>query len=237
MQKQFYPLFCGLLLGFNLLAGDAAQPSMRVACVGDSITYGAGLSGRETNSYPAQLGRLLGTGYDTRNFGLSGATMLKHSDLPYMFRSEYTNALDFTPDIVVILLGTNDSKHRGDGSLDSDKAPENWRNKAEYLPDYETMIAAFRRANSKVKVFVCLPPPCFPGRWGINDKTIHDEVIPLIRRVAGDANAAVIDLNTPLAGKADLFPDTVHPNADGAKLMATVVYQALTGKDASVSTP
>src|SRR5258708_827771 len=136
MQKQFISLFCGLLISFNLLAGDAAQPSVRVACVGDSITYGAGLSGRETNSYPAQLGRLLGAGYDTRNFGVSGATMLKHSDLPYMFRSEYTNALDFAPDIIVIMLGTNDSKHHGDGSLDSDKAPENWRNKTEYLPDY-----------------------------------------------------------------------------------------------------
>jgi acyl-CoA thioesterase I len=237
MQKQFFCLLCGLLIGFNLLASDSAQPPERVACVGDSITYGAGLSGRETNSYPAQLARLLGAGYDTRNFGLNGATMLKHSDLPYMFRSEYTNALDFAPDIVVIMLGTNDSKHRGDGSLDSSYAPENWRNKAEYMPDYEAMIAAFRRANSKVKVFVCLPPLCFPGRWGINDQTIHDEVIPLIRQVAGDDNATVIDLNMPLAGKSNLFPDTVHPNADGAKMMATVVYHALTGKEASASTP
>lgn len=237
MQKRFFSLLCGLFVGFNLLASDPTQPSVRVACVGDSITFGSGLSGRETNSYPAHLGRLLGSGYDTRNFGVSGATMLKHSDLPYMFRSEYTNALAFEPDIVVIMLGTNDSKHRGDGSLDSGIAPENWRNKAEYLPDYETMITAFRRANSKVKVFACLPPPCFPGRWGINDKTIHDEVIPLIRQVAGDVDAAVIDLNTPFTGKSDLFPDTVHPNGDGAKLMASVVYRALKGLSVSTNTP
>jgi acyl-CoA thioesterase-1 len=230
MQKQLILLLCGLLASFKLLAGDPVQQPVRVACVGDSITYGAGLPGRETNSYPAQLGRLLGAGYDTRNFGLCGATMLKHSDLPYMFRSEYTNALDFAPNIVVIMLGTNDSKHRGDGSLNSDNAPENWRNKAEYLPDYEAMIAAFRRVNPKVKVFVCLPPPCFPGRWGINDRTIHDEVIPLIRQVAGDVNATVIDLNTPLTGKAELFPDTVHPSAEGCQSMAWVVYHTLAGK-------
>ena len=92
------------------------------------------------------------------------------------------------------------------------------------------MIASFRQVNPKVKVFVCLPPPCFPGRWGINDKTIHDEVIPLIRQVATDVHATVIDLNTPLTGKAELFPDTVHPNAEGCQIMASVVYQALTGK-------
>ncbi len=211
-------------------SGNSAQSPVRVACVGDSITYGAGVTGRRTKSYPAQLGHLLGAGYDIRNFGRCAATMLKHSDLPYMFCSQYTNALDFAPDMVVILLGTNDSKHRGDGSLNSDNAPENWRNKAEYLPDYEAMIAAFRRVNPKVKVFVCLPPPCFPGGGGINDKTIHDEVIPLIRQVASAANATVIDLNTPLAGKAELFPDTVHPNTEGSQIMASVVYQALAGK-------
>ena len=103
MPKLFPSLFCGLFIGFYLFAGDQARSSVRVACVGDSITYGAGLSGRETNSYPAQLGRLLGANYDTRNFGVSGATMLRHGDLPYMLRGEYTNALDFAPDIVVIL--------------------------------------------------------------------------------------------------------------------------------------
>ena len=210
-------------------SGNTAQSPVRVACVGDSITYGAGVTSRRTKSYPAQLGSLLGADYDTRNFGRCGATMLKHSDLPYMFCSQYTNALDFGPDIVVIMLGTNDSKHRGDGSLNSDNAPENWRNKAEYLPDYEAMIAAFRRVNSKVKVFVCLPPPCFPGGGGINNKTIHDEVIPLIRQVASDANATVIDLNTPLTGKAELFPDTVHPNAEGYAVIAQSVFQVLTG--------
>jgi sialate O-acetylesterase len=230
MTKRFLPLLCGLLASFNLLAQDTATKTVRVACVGDSITFGAGINGRETNSYPAQLGRMLGAGYDTRNFGHSGATMLRHGDLPYIHQGEYTRAIEFAPDIVVIMLGTNDSKHRGADNPGSENAPENWKLKADFLPDYVATIAAFRQANPKVKVFVCLPPPCFPGHWGISDTTIHDEVIPLVREAANATEATVIDLNTPLAGKKEYFPDTVHPNAEGATVMATTVYQALTKK-------
>jgi acyl-CoA thioesterase I len=223
-----------LLLGFCILSClplFADTPLIRVACVGDSITFGATIQNRESNSYPAQLSRLLGAGYGVRNFGVSGATMLEKSDLPYLHRSEYTNALTFAPDIVVIMLGSNDSKHHDAGSPAN--VPENWANKAEYVPDYEKLIASFRQANPKVKVFVCLPPPCFSQHWGINDKTIHDEIIPLIHNVARASHAKIIDLNTPLAGKPEMFSDTIHPNTDGAKLMAATVYHALTGKKIS----
>jgi lysophospholipase L1-like esterase len=224
-----------LLISFCILSclplfADTTQKTIRVACVGDSITYGAGIQNRESNSYPAQLSRMLSASYDVRNFGVNGATMLEKSDLPYLHRSEYTNALDFAPDILVIMLGTNDSKHHDAGSPPN--APENWAHKADYVPDYEKMIAAFRQTNPKVKVFVCLPPPAFSERWGINDKTIHDEIIPLIRKVARASHAKIIDLNKPLAGKPELFSDTIHPNTDGAKLLAATVYHALTGKKA-----
>jgi lysophospholipase L1-like esterase len=223
-------LFSFCILSCLPLFADTLQKTIRVACVGDSITYGAGIQNRESNSYPAQLNRMLGASYDARNFGVNGATMLEKSDLPYLHRSEYTNALDFAPDILVIMLGTNDSKHHDAGSPAD--APENWAHKADYVPDYEKMIATFRQANPKVKVFVCLPPPAFSQRWGINDKTIHDEIIPLIHKVARASHAKIIDLNTPLAGKPELFSDTIHPNTDGAKLLAATVYHALIGKKA-----
>lgn len=214
-------------------AESAAAKSIRVACVGDSITFGSGIQDRQHDSYPADLGRMLGAGYDVRNFGHSGATLLKRGDRPYFKVKEHAAALTFKPDVVVIMLGTNDSKHRGDGSLNAENAVDNWQYKADYVPDYQALIAEFRQANPQVKVYVCLPTPCFPGRWGINDKTIHDEMIPLIRQVAADTGASIIDLNTALAGKKNLFPDTVHPNPAGAKLMAEAVYHALTGKTAT----
>jgi acyl-CoA thioesterase-1 len=208
----------------------ADTPLIRVACVGDSITFGAGIQDRESNSYPAQLSRMLGASYDVRNFGVSGATMLEKGDVPYLHRSEYTNALTFAPDIVVIMLGSNDSKHHD--ATSPPNVAENWAHKADYVPDYERLIASFRQANPKVKVFVCLPPPAFSERWGINDKTIHDEIISLIHKVARATHAKIIDLNTPLAGKPELFSDTIHPNTDGAKLLAATAYHALTGKKA-----
>jgi lysophospholipase L1-like esterase len=217
--------------------GTVPAKVIRVACVGDSITYGAGIKDRRADSYPAVLGRWLGKGWDVRNFGVSGATVLKKGDRPYFLQKAHGNALAFAPDIVVIMLGTNDSKHRGPGSLGAEHAVDNWQYKADYVPDYEELIAEFRRANPQVKVYVCLPTPCFPGRWGINNQTIHDEIIPRVRQVATDSNASIIDLNTALAGKKNLFPDTVHPNPAGAKLMAATIYRALTGNAAPADAP
>src|SRR5271154_1376674 len=157
-----------LLFGFCVLsclplfAADTVQKIIRVACVGDSITYGAGIPNRESNSYPAQLSRLLGAGYDVRNFGVSGATMLEKGDVPYLHRGEYTNALDFTPDIAVIMLGSNDSKHH-DATCPA-SVSENWTNKAHYVPDNKKLIASFRQAKPKFKVFVSPPPQAFSER-------------------------------------------------------------------------
>jgi acyl-CoA thioesterase I len=223
-----------LLFALFLLIPPAlfADGATRVACVGDSITYGSGLKNRDHDSYPAWLGHWMGTGYDVRNFGHSGATLLKKGDTPYDHQAEYTAAVVFKPDVVVIMLGTNDSKHRGDGSLNSDKAPDNWQYKGDYVSDYEALIGEFRNANPAAKIYVVYPTPCFPGRWGINDDTIHHEVIPLVHQVATDSHATVIDLYDAFAGRKDLFPDTVHPNATGARLMAADIYAVLTGKAA-----
>lgn len=214
---------------------SSAGKTIRVACVGDSITFGYGLKDRKHDAYPVVLGKMLGAGWDVRNFGHSGATLLKKGDRPYFKEKEHAEALAFKPDIAVIMLGTNDSKHRGDGSLDSDHAIDNWQYKADFVPDYKSLIGEFRKVNPQVKVYVCLPTPCFPGRWGINDKTIHNEIIPMVRQVAKDTHANVIDLYTALAGKKNFFQsDTVHPNPAGARLMADAVYQALTGNPAPV---
>jgi acyl-CoA thioesterase I len=218
-----------IALPASLARADESQP-IRVACVGDSITYGAGLTNRNSESYPVWLGRWLGSGYDVRNFGRSGATLLHAGDLPYIKQPQHDEAVAFKPDVVIIMLGTNDSKHHGGGLPPNDEVATNWQYKADYVPDYEALIAEFRAANPEAEIYVCCPPPCFPGRWGIDDKVIHREIRPLVHKVARKSDAKLVDMYKPFARKADLFPDTVHPNAAGAKLMAAVVYHALTGK-------
>jgi lysophospholipase L1-like esterase len=225
LQKKTI-LMRGGLAAILFIGHFAAADIVRVACVGDSITYGYGLQ----ESYPAKLGHWLGTNYDVRNFGVSATTLLHRGDFPYIRQPPYTNALAFEPDIVVIDFGANDSKHPGDGSIEASNAVNNWQFKSDFIGDCKEMIAAFRKTNPAAKIFICYPTPDFPGRWGINDKTIRDEIIPMIRAVADETGVKVIDLYSALAGKADLFSDTVHPNDQGAKLIAAETFRALTGK-------
>jgi lysophospholipase L1-like esterase len=206
-------------------ATDPAAHAIKVACVGDSITYGATIKDRAKDSYPSQLGRLLGSGWQVRNFGSSGSTLLKKGDRPYDQQKQYAQAMAYKPEVVVIMLGTNDSK------------PQNWPHKDDFVADYKALIAAFRDANPDVKVNLCLPVPAFPGKFGIREEIIGPEIVPLVRQVAEETHSNVIDLHTALSGHGDVFPDTIHPNADGAALMAKAVDEALTGTPAPATQP
>ena len=195
-------------------AADPKKPTV-IACVGDSITFGAGVEKREENNYPKVLGELLGKSFETKNFGRSGATLLKQGDLPYWKTKEFENASASNPDIVVIKLGTNDSK------------PQNWQHKDQFVSDAKALVLHFRNLPSKPAVHVCLPVPVYETRWGINEPVVQSEVIPALQQVAKELNTPVIDLHTALANKPTLFPDKIHPNAAGAKLIAEAVAEAL----------
>lgn len=191
------------------------RETVRVACVGDSITYGAGLEDRDRDNYPAVLNRLLGSRFEVRNFGVSGATLLKKGDKPYWQEPAYAAAGDYHPQIVIIKLGTNDTKPQNASHLD------------EFEQDLQEMVRHFARLPAQPKVWLCLPVPVYETRWGINDQTLTDEIIPSILKVAEDNHLPVIDLYTALANRPSLFPDKIHPNAAGAALMAQTIHDAL----------
>jgi acyl-CoA thioesterase-1 len=191
-----------------------------VACVGDSITYGAGIANRATDSYPAQLQRILrrcDPAWEVRNFGVSGATLLWKGDLPYVLQSAYNDARACQPDVVVIKLGTNDSK------------PQNWAFRAEFVSDYERLIDSFQVLPSRPEVWLCQPVPAFRENFSIRPEVIRDEVLPLIEQVGRAKNVPVIDLYTALLDAAALFPDGIHPNAEGAGRMAQTIAPFLLG--------
>lgn len=191
-----------------------------VACVGDSITYGSGIADRTHDSYPAQLEQILrqyDTAWQVANFGVSGATLLTRGDKPYIRETAYTNALASEPDIVIIKLGTNDSK------------PQNWAYKDQYISDYCALIDAFRALPSRPVVWICKPVPAFYVNFSISPTVIHDEILPMIDEIAALRGTPVFDLYTALADYANLFPDGIHPNAEGAGLMAQHIAPYLLG--------
>jgi len=211
-------LFCISFLLLGLLCPSAHAGNTKwIKCVGDSITRGAGVQDRKTESYPAQLSTILGKDWKVKlyNLGVNGSTMLKKGDNSYWNTNLIKQRKPENIDIFVIMLGTNDSK------------PGNWKHKDEFAQDYEEMIKALREISAKSKIYAVLPPPAYPGRWGINDQVIKDEIIPRIKEVAEKTGVELIDVYTPLSGKPHLFPDTVHPNAEGAKLIAETVAKAL----------
>ncbi|MHC4329447.1 MAG: GDSL-type esterase/lipase family protein [Planctomycetota bacterium] len=196
---------------------DCYGETIRVACIGDSITFGSSIKNRVRACYPAQLGRMLGEKWQVRNFGVSGATMLKKGDKPYWRQQAFADALAYNPHVVIIKLGTNDTK------------PQNWKFRNEFVRDYVDMIDLFADLPANPVIRICYPVPAYPERWGISDSVIKNEVISLTSRVARKSGVAIIDLYEPLSNKPELFPDLIHPNAEGAYFIAKEVYAALTG--------
>ncbi len=196
------------------------QNRIKVACVGDSVTYGYGIEGRDNDSYPAQLQALLGPGYEVRNFGHNGATLLNKGHRPYTTLPEFPQALDFKADIVVIHLGLNDTD------------PRNWPHHSEdFIPDYRALIDTFKAVNPAAKVWVCRMSPIMHGhpRFLSGTRDWHAQEQKAIEMVAAGAGAELIDLYEPLFIRPDLFADNLHPNEEGAGIIARTVYQALTG--------
>jgi len=207
------------------------QDAIRVACIGNSITDGHGIEMAPVNGYPALLQRQLGKDYLVKNFGVSGRTLLNHGDMPYMKEMAWEDAQAFDPDIVVIKLGTNDSK------------PQNWKYAAEFKQDLQQMIttlcpalvqSAKKRKKSKnaqpvrPKIYLCTPIPAFKSSWNINDAVITNEIIPIQKEVAQQYGLQLIDLHTLFANDGDkMQEDGIHPDGKGVRRIADIVAEAL----------
>ncbi|HLY73696.1 MAG TPA: GDSL-type esterase/lipase family protein [Planctomycetota bacterium] len=204
-----------ILAGCPPISPEQVQTEkIRVACVGDSITYGDCVQDREKNCYPAVLSSLLGKDYDVRNFGVGGATLLKKGDFPWSAHQAFRDATSFNPQIVIIKLGTNDTK------------PQNWKGKADFETDYKALVEHFKSLPAKPAVWIALPVPVLKENFGINRKA-SEEQLPMIQKVAREEGCGQIDLRAAVTAD-DLFSsDGVHPNAAGARKIAETVNAAL----------
>ena len=206
-----------VLMLFCLHATSYAQELTNVVCVGNSITEGYGLQAGQ-KAWPEQLADLLGDKYKVINCGRSGTTMLKSATWAEGGSRSYWGSDDHgygqakrsNPDIVIIALGTND-------------ASVNY-NVDEFKTDYTTMINEFKAVNGQVKLYLCLPPTIYNG-W---DNNLVKDLIPAIQQVATATGSSVINLHDITANhRNDLYNDDLHPNVNGAGLIARTVYDAI----------
>jgi len=203
-----------IALFWGLFVSAEAQKPIKVACVGNSITQGPGREHPE--SYPFQMQAILGKDYEVKNFGVSGRTLLKKGDFPYWNEPQYQEVKEFQPHILIIKLGTNDSK------------PQNWDHKEDFKKDYLELIASTKASMpSNGKVYICIPVPVTKDNFGIRESVMVNETQPLLLEISKESGASIIDLYTPLKDRADLLPDGVHPNREGLGIMAREVAKAI----------
>ena len=190
-------------------------PPVRIVCVGNSITEGYGNTSQE-KAWPAQTNRLLGSRYAVLNCGVSGTTMFKNSEAPYWTTSNFIRAKEANPQILIIALGTNDAH------------PSRWNKlKAEFKSDYLAMVDEFRQSGKDPIIYVCLAPPLFGLAKADQNKVVEEDLIPLVKEIAREIGAYIIDYHQPLLGANKEFPDDVHPDDVGSALMAKIAYQKI----------
>jgi alpha-L-fucosidase 2 len=200
-----------------MAAGQSYAPPVRIACIGASITYGATLANPERDAYPQQLGKLLGARYQVTNYGVSGATLLRMGNLSYRSTTAYQAALQSNPDIVFIDLGGNDAKLINRVHI------------AEFENDYRDLIQSFEELPACPRIILLLPLPGFTKDTAqIWDRAIVSTIIPHIRQVAYHEHLELLDMHSLFAGKEDWMPDKIHPNLEGATLIARTLYSSLT---------
>lgn len=189
------------------------KDAVRVACIGNSITDGSGIDLRDVNSYPAQMQKMLGPDYHVRNFGISARTLLNKGDRPYMREAYWKDAQAFNPQVVVIKLGTNDSK------------TANWIYGREFGPDLQQMIDTLRTLPAKPTVLLCTPIPAYKDSWTINDSVIVNGIIPIQKKLAKKNKLVLIDLHAAFQNQdgKQMQHDGIHPTQAGAGQLAKII--------------
>lgn len=186
---------------------------IRIAAVGDSITD----EFLTSNPYPAQLDSLLGDDYHVENFGESNYAAQSSSDFPYDTTDFYQESLDFEPDIVIIMLGTNDTKSH------------NWNGEEQFKEEYTDLLESYLDLSSAPRVILASPPPLFLG--SVSEGSIESNNIEPIRNVveevADEYDLEFVDVFEKTASHPEWFPDDIHPNEEGSEALAFFFYEQI----------
>jgi lysophospholipase L1-like esterase len=212
-RKQKTTLSLGivvLIVLTSVVMSSMMQPvvdaqTLRVACVGDSIT--------EFSGYPLKLQEKLGSSYVVRNFGVSGSTVSIDGKIAYMKQLAFLKAEHFEPELVVIMLGTNDANCE-------------MANDTDISGDYIQLVDAFENLNSNPDILVVKSPPIYSDYSGYNNTYLTTNIIPTISTVADDLNLKTVDVYSVM-NDSSYFKDGIHPNSEGADIIANTIYDAI----------
>ncbi len=214
--KKYKPLLVLAITIIMLIPGtliyavavhESKPTTIRVACVGDSIT--------ESSGYPTTLQNMLGQDYTVRNFGVSGSTVVQNSKIPYMNQPDFKFAQIFNPDVIVIMLGTNDAN------------PEISHSEENFEQDYTQLISTFQNLDGDEQIFIVKSPPIYSTTSNYNNTYLSTTILPHLDSIADQMDLPTIDMNTAFSNHSDYFTDGVHPTEDGSYLIATQVYDAI----------
>ena len=216
-------------LYFNGMSGmsnttDASEGQIKVACVGDSITYGHGVKNWPKNNYPVLLQKLLGDQYHVNSYGVSGRAVQDNSDQPYRALPHYQESIAYEADIIVFMMGSNDTK------------PENWFGKEAFKAALIDLLDDYTQGEKKPAIYICTTPACFFTEDSEGELTSHDlrpayadTIAEITRQTAEELGYPVIDIHALTKQNPQWFAkDGVHPNNDGAAAIAQEVFNALT---------
>ena len=196
---------------------------IKVACVGDSITYGHSVSNWKENNYPKVLQELLGEDYHVANFGVSGACINPKGNKPYIKRTIYEESIKYDADILIFMLGSNDSK------------PKNWVDIEYFLKEYEKLLDTYWQKENKPKVFIGICSESYYlndnqsglAKYSIRPEVV-DEIAEAIKTKYSTEDVVLVDIHELTSTHPEWFEkDGIHPNKDGAKAIAGEVADAI----------
>lgn len=191
--------------------------AIKVATVGDSLTYGYGLENRERDAYPSILAEKLGHHYQVSNFGLSGRSLQSTSDYPYLQEKNTQLSLESEADIVIIMIGSNDSR-----------SP--YWNKERFIKEYGEMVDRYLKMPSQPDVYLLVPPYVPTSRFGLNNDIVRTELQEIIPRIAEERGLEWINFYPLTERHLEYYSDGLHLTPLGNQLVADRVYTAIMGE-------
>lgn len=227
-RAQAFFMVAIVLVFWNLMDHMSSEDKTVVACVGDSITYGTGVENRKEYCYPVRLQQMLGTKeYQVGNFGVEGVTVQKKGNIPYVNETVYEKSLKYDADIVVMILGTNDSKK------------VNWKNTESFEKDYRELTENYEKLPQTPKLILATPPKVFEASAEWNEDTLMSDAViqeecKIIKKIGEEKKIPVLDLYTLTENHPQWFrEDSVHPNQKGAEQIAVAVAEEIKSMESS----